>query len=355
MPRDSEAVSLIVFRVPNETSAESVWRMRAGETSASAADSAASRWRPMLTSGAFGADTGAIAAHATANARTLPVICRPSSAVRRPPSAVRRPSKHAHREERSQRVVRRAKPHGKHAHAAPEDLVGELAIEVEQELEVRARDRKDLGAAVRDGVGRALAAAEHGHLAEHRAGLEHGQRFLAAAGYRAADAHFALDDQEEPVPRLALPEHVFARHELLVAADFRNARELAVVEILEDGDLPQQVDHVRHGNRSVEGIGASREARWHGARWQAPEAPLAFGHMERETLATLPNLISLSRLGLAAAFVVLKGTNARLLVIAAAGATDFLDGYLARRGGSASKWGALIDPIADRFLDRQST
>ena len=72
--------------------------------------------------------------------------------------------------------------------------------------------------------------------------------------------------------------------------------------------------------------------------------------MERETLATLPNLISLSRLGLAAAFVVLKGTNARLLVIAAAGATDFLDGYLARRGGSTSKWGALIDPIADRFF-----
>jgi cardiolipin synthase len=72
--------------------------------------------------------------------------------------------------------------------------------------------------------------------------------------------------------------------------------------------------------------------------------------MERETLATVPNLISLSRLGLAAAFVLFKGTNSRLLVIALAGATDFLDGYLARRGGSASKWGALIDPIADRFF-----
>jgi cardiolipin synthase len=71
--------------------------------------------------------------------------------------------------------------------------------------------------------------------------------------------------------------------------------------------------------------------------------------MERESLATLPNLISLSRLGLAAAFVVLKGTNQRLAVIAAAGATDFLDGYLARRRG-ATKWGALIDPIADRFF-----
>jgi phosphatidylglycerophosphate synthase len=72
--------------------------------------------------------------------------------------------------------------------------------------------------------------------------------------------------------------------------------------------------------------------------------------MKRESLATLPNLISLSRLGLAAAFVVLKGTTPRLIIIAAAGATDFLDGYLARRGGSTSKWGALIDPIADRFF-----
>jgi CDP-diacylglycerol--glycerol-3-phosphate 3-phosphatidyltransferase len=72
--------------------------------------------------------------------------------------------------------------------------------------------------------------------------------------------------------------------------------------------------------------------------------------MERESLATLPNLISLSRLGLAAAFVVFKSANARLLVITTAGVTDFLDGYLARRGGSASKWGALIDPIADRFF-----
>ncbi len=72
--------------------------------------------------------------------------------------------------------------------------------------------------------------------------------------------------------------------------------------------------------------------------------------MERETLATLPNLISLSRLGLAVAFVVIKGAEWRLLIIAAAGATDFLDGYFARRGGSSSKWGALIDPIADRFF-----
>jgi cardiolipin synthase len=72
--------------------------------------------------------------------------------------------------------------------------------------------------------------------------------------------------------------------------------------------------------------------------------------MERETLATLPNLVSLSRLGLAVAFVLFKGTNARLIIVALAGGTDFLDGYLARRRGSTSKWGALVDPIADRFF-----
>jgi phosphatidylglycerophosphate synthase len=72
--------------------------------------------------------------------------------------------------------------------------------------------------------------------------------------------------------------------------------------------------------------------------------------MEGDTLATLPNLVSLSRLGLAVAFVLFKGTNARLFIIVVAGATDFLDGWFARRRGSVSKWGALIDPIADRFF-----
>lgn len=72
--------------------------------------------------------------------------------------------------------------------------------------------------------------------------------------------------------------------------------------------------------------------------------------MERDSLATLPNLISLSRLGLAAAFAFFEGPDERLLIIAAAGATDFLDGYLARTRGGVTRWGALIDSIADRFF-----
>jgi len=72
--------------------------------------------------------------------------------------------------------------------------------------------------------------------------------------------------------------------------------------------------------------------------------------MQRDSLATLPNLISLSRLAMAGAFVLLRGSDERLLLIAAAGATDFLDGYVARVRHSATRWGALIDPIADRFF-----
>ena len=65
-------------------------------------------------------------------------------------------------------------------------------------------------------------------------------------------------------------------------------------------------------------------------------------------LLTLPNVLSLSRLVLAAAFVGMPGTAARVTLIGLASATDFLDGWLARRNGVASRWGALIDPIADR-------
>jgi CDP-diacylglycerol--glycerol-3-phosphate 3-phosphatidyltransferase/cardiolipin synthase len=70
----------------------------------------------------------------------------------------------------------------------------------------------------------------------------------------------------------------------------------------------------------------------------------------REPLANLPNLISLSRLGMAGLFVLLEGREQRLLLIAGAATTDFLDGYIARTRGTVTKWGALIDAIADRFF-----
>ena len=72
--------------------------------------------------------------------------------------------------------------------------------------------------------------------------------------------------------------------------------------------------------------------------------------MKRGALFTLPNSISLSRLILALAFVLVDGRWERTILIIAAGATDILDGWLARIGNSSSVAGALIDPFADRVF-----
>ncbi len=72
--------------------------------------------------------------------------------------------------------------------------------------------------------------------------------------------------------------------------------------------------------------------------------------MLRRSLGTLPNLLSLSRIALAAAFVMMPGTRARIWLIVAAAITDFLDGWIARRVDATSRWGALLDPITDRVF-----
>ncbi len=68
------------------------------------------------------------------------------------------------------------------------------------------------------------------------------------------------------------------------------------------------------------------------------------------TLWTLPNAVSMSRVALAAWFVVAGGEGERLALLCAASFSDLLDGWLARRRNSVSRWGALIDPIADRIF-----
>ncbi|HUQ46972.1 MAG TPA: CDP-alcohol phosphatidyltransferase family protein [Gemmatimonadaceae bacterium] len=72
--------------------------------------------------------------------------------------------------------------------------------------------------------------------------------------------------------------------------------------------------------------------------------------MERGRILTLPNSISLSRLLLAFAFVVISGPWQRIVLILSAATTDFLDGWLARRGNSSTVAGAIIDPLADRIF-----
>lgn len=68
---------------------------------------------------------------------------------------------------------------------------------------------------------------------------------------------------------------------------------------------------------------------------------------------TIPNLLSLLRMGLTPLFLisVVQGRPAAALAIFAfAGVTDALDGFIARTYGQQSRLGAYLDPIADKLL-----
>ncbi len=69
-------------------------------------------------------------------------------------------------------------------------------------------------------------------------------------------------------------------------------------------------------------------------------------------MATLPNLLSMLRLALVPVFLVLliRGEDSwALLVLVVASASDFLDGFLARRFDQVTRLGQLLDPAADRL------
>lgn len=67
-------------------------------------------------------------------------------------------------------------------------------------------------------------------------------------------------------------------------------------------------------------------------------------------IVTLPNLVSTSRVVLGFGFLVTDVVSTRLALIALASLTDVLDGWLARKTHAASRLGALVDPVADRFF-----
>lgn len=66
----------------------------------------------------------------------------------------------------------------------------------------------------------------------------------------------------------------------------------------------------------------------------------------------LPTLLTLSRIVLIPVFVfsVYLHPIFGALVFSIASLTDFLDGYFARRSGDITKFGIILDPIADKFL-----
>ncbi|MGH2554797.1 MAG: CDP-alcohol phosphatidyltransferase family protein [Actinomycetota bacterium] len=72
-----------------------------------------------------------------------------------------------------------------------------------------------------------------------------------------------------------------------------------------------------------------------------------------DRIATFPNLLSLTRILLIPVFVWLilnHGTEAAgLILLTAVVATDWIDGYVARRTGQVSNLGKILDPVADRM------
>jgi phosphatidylglycerophosphate synthase len=67
-------------------------------------------------------------------------------------------------------------------------------------------------------------------------------------------------------------------------------------------------------------------------------------------LISWPNAVSFLRLPLAAAFWVFTAPAARVAILLAAAATDWLDGWLARRLGGSVAGGEIIDPIFDKLF-----
>lgn len=70
-------------------------------------------------------------------------------------------------------------------------------------------------------------------------------------------------------------------------------------------------------------------------------------------LAQLPNAITLFRIGCVVPVAVLIGSQHyawALLWFLVAGVSDGLDGYLAKRFGWGSRFGAIADPLADKLL-----
>lgn len=72
-----------------------------------------------------------------------------------------------------------------------------------------------------------------------------------------------------------------------------------------------------------------------------------------DRVVTFPNFLSLVRILLIPVFVALilhHGTEgAGLVLLGAVVATDWIDGYIARRTGQVSNLGKILDPVADRL------
>ena len=92
-----------------------------------------------------------------------------------------------------------------------------------------------------------------------------------------------------------------------------------------------------------------------------------FAPMDSQLLRTIPNLLTVARVALAAAFFIILATtlwpyegmqassrqfwgNIAVVIFAVAAITDFVDGLLARRWKVVSVFGRVMDPFGDKLL-----
>lgn len=67
-------------------------------------------------------------------------------------------------------------------------------------------------------------------------------------------------------------------------------------------------------------------------------------------LLSPPNLLSLSRVPLGMCFLAVSDHGWLAAIVAVGAFTDLLDGFVARRSGTVSELGNLLDPLCDKFF-----
>ena len=86
----------------------------------------------------------------------------------------------------------------------------------------------------------------------------------------------------------------------------------------------------------------------------AADDPAVASMWTRQSLLTVPNLVTALRLCCLPVFVWLlfgpQNRQAAAWLLGILGATDWVDGYLARRLGQTSEFGKVFDPTVDRLL-----
>jgi len=87
----------------------------------------------------------------------------------------------------------------------------------------------------------------------------------------------------------------------------------------------------------------------------ASDVPVAAtGHPGEDRIVTVPNAISLGRLLCMPVFLYLlfgqDNRGAAAVLLGVLGATDWIDGYIARHYDQVSNVGKILDPVADRLL-----